>query len=56
MIRSRSRGNSERIVLTGGWQSFTIEEITDAGEDPSNGRRPVAISYKTTPREKMSVR
>jgi len=36
--------------------SRRIDETSSADEVPSNGRRPVAISCKITPREKISVR
>lgn len=43
-----------RIGETGA--RFRIPSCTTAAEAPVNGAHPAAISYKTAPSEKMSVR
>jgi len=55
-MRARSLGRSGRTSVTDGGVSRRIAETNSAEEFPSNGRRPVAISCSTMPREKMSVR
>ena len=55
-MRARPSGSSGRRSVTDGGVSRRIAEINSAEELPSNGRFPVAISCRTTPREKMSVR
>jgi hypothetical protein len=56
IMRARSLGRSGRRSVTGGAVSRRIAEINPAEESLSKGRRPVAISWSTTPSEKMSVR
>ena len=56
MMRARSLGRSGRMSVTEGGLSRRIAETNSAEDVPSNGRRPAAISYSTTPSEKMSLR
>jgi hypothetical protein len=56
MMRARSLGRSERVSVTEGGSSRKIAEVNSAEDWPVNGRRPVHISWRRTPREKMSVR
>ena len=49
-------GASARSVASGGASARRIEEATAAALDPSNARRPLAISWSTQPRAKTSLR
>ncbi len=56
MMRSRSAGASDRAADSGGAGSFMMDDSSESPVSPWNGREPVAISYSTTPSEKMSER
>ena len=56
MMRARSAGRSVRTSASGCGVSRRIADASSADESPSNGRRPLAISYSSAPSEKMSVR
>ena len=43
------------MAIEGAGRSI-IAAITLAGDEPSNARLPVSISYSTKPNEKMSLR
>ena len=49
-------GISGARVETEGGTSLRMEPITEAAESPSNGRRPIAISYNSDSRAQISVR
>ena len=56
MRTSRSCGSGAVMVLMRGGSSRSTAAIVDIVVEPSNARRPVAISYSTDPNEKMSER
>ncbi len=56
MARSSSTGTKRLTSDGGGGVSRTMADITATTESPTNGRTPAAISYNTTPSEKMSDR
>src|ERR1700686_573680 len=56
MARSRLTGVNGLIELSGGGSLSRIAEATLNGVLPSKARLPVSISYKTAPKEKMSLR
>jgi hypothetical protein len=55
-MRQSASGCAWLTAVTGSGASRRIEEITDIEVSPRNGRVPVAISYRVTPSERMSVR
>jgi hypothetical protein len=55
-MRAKSPGRFGFGSFTAGAASRRIEERTEMLESPLKGRRPVAISNRSTPNEKMSVR
>ena len=55
MMRASRRAGLRAVGDCGG-VSRRMAEASSAEEVPSNGRRPVAISWRMMPREKMSVR
>jgi hypothetical protein len=56
MTWSSAAGADGRSVVIGCGSAARIEAMTLACVFPSNGRRPVAISYRTVPKAKMSAR
>ena len=56
MIRSRSRGASGFTSVSFGGSSRRIDVMSERPVSPSKGRVPVAISYRSTPKEKRSDR
>ena len=56
MMRPSWSGISGFICASGRGVSRRMDEITSVFVAPLNGRRPVAISYRRTPSEKISLR
>ena len=56
IMRTRSAGKSGRTLTSDSGVSRRIAELSAPSVAPSNGRRPVLSSYKTTPSANTSVR
>ena len=56
MICSSADGTLGAASRIGATSSRRIADSVEIPELPSNARRPVTISYKTEPKEKMSER
>src|SRR5215469_10136269 len=56
MMLSSSAGSSRFQLAAGTGASFRIADRMTPRLSPRNGKRPVAISYRTTPNENRSVR
>jgi len=55
-MRSISEGTLREFRLSGAGSAVRIAARTSDGVPPVNGATPVTISYRTTPRLKMSLR
>ena len=56
MTRATARGTPGRACARSGGSSVRIALSVDTADVRSNGRAPASISYRNTPRLKMSVR
>ena len=56
MVRCSSGGASTTVSAIGFGSTCRIADKVEISEGPSKARRPVTISYKTEPNEKMSER
>ena len=55
-MKSSTSGTRGLIELGGGGTRFMIWNMTEVTSSPVNGGRPVSISWRITPSEKMSER